>query len=114
MVMSHESGNGNFRITTRGVKFDDPVTYAFPTGDFTDYNINGGTTEFYTINPQSGTYFMLPNNVASYGNVILTPYKGSNLILPNIGYLTLYGDLICNGSDAYAIVTGKQIGRAHV
>jgi hypothetical protein len=103
IVANHPNGNGNFRLTTRdAANFDLPKTYVFPAGDFTDFNVNRGTTEFYTVNPQSGTYFMLPNNVNSYGNVILTPLKGSNLILPNINYLTIYGDLVCKGSDADA------------
>jgi len=103
IVASHPNGNGNFRITTRdAVNFDNPATYAFPTGDFSDFNVNKGTTEFYTINPQAGIYYMLPNNVNSYGNLILTPLKGSNLIMPNINYLTIYGDLVCKGSDADA------------
>ena len=98
MVLNHPSGNGNFRVTTSDT---DGSVYAFPSGDFTDFNVNKGTTEFYTTNPAIGPIFMLPPNVTSYGTVILSPLGGSNLALPNVttGNLTIYGDLICRGQN---------------
>lgn len=102
IVLSHENGNGNFRVTTRpssSYYFDDPCSFVFPSGDFSDYNANGGTTEFYTVNPQSGTIMILPNNANSYGNVILSPLGGSNIIFPNISNITIQGNLITRGQD---------------
>ncbi len=99
MVINHTNGNGNFRLTTTTTS---GTTYGFPSGDFSDYNVNGGTTEFYTRNPTPGAYFILPPNVTSYGNLILSAFQGSNVILPNNNYTTIYGDLTCNGSDADA------------
>ncbi len=102
-VFSHPNGNGKIRLTTRHPSnFDQTYVFDFPDGDFSDFNVNNGTTEFYTINPQAGTVYILPVNVTSYGHVILAPLKGSNLILPNNSYTTINGDLICRGSDADA------------
>ena len=99
VVRSHPSDNGNFRLTTTTTS---GTIYGFPSGDFSDYNVNGGTTEFYTRNPTQGAYFILPANVNSYGNLILSAFHGSNVILPNNNYTTIYGNLTCNGSDADA------------
>lgn len=102
-VISHPNGNGKIRITTRDASnFDNPEPFVYPSGDFSDFNINDGISEFYTINPQSGRYYILPSNASSYGTVILTPLRGSNIIMPNIPNVTIYGDLICSGSDADA------------
>lgn len=103
IVASHPDGNGKIRLTTRHPNyFDNPAFYLFPKGDFSDFNVNQGTTEFYTINPEAGTYYILPTEINAYGNVNLNPYRGSNIILPNINYLKIDGNLVCNGSDADA------------
>ena len=102
MVLNHPNGNGNFRVTTRPptqATFDDPCTYVFPGGDFSDFNVNLGTTEFYGINPQIGTIYILPLNANSYGTVIISPLNESNIVLPNLPVLTIYGDLISRGSN---------------
>ncbi|MFP4556426.1 MAG: choice-of-anchor J domain-containing protein [Bacteroidales bacterium] len=96
LVLNHENGNGNFRITT---SFDDGSTYEFPTGDFTEFNSNVGTTEMYTTNPNAGTTYWLPNGVSSYGNLILSPLGGSNIIFPN-NDLLIYGNLVTRGQNA--------------
>lgn len=102
-VLSHRNGNGKIRITTRDPSnFDSPEPFVYPGGDFSDFSVNDGISEFYTINPQSGTYFILPSNTSEYGTVILTPLRGSNIILPNLPLVTINGDLVCNGSDADA------------
>ncbi|HVN57340.1 MAG TPA: hypothetical protein VMT63_03495, partial [Bacteroidales bacterium] len=95
-VINCPTGNGNFRVTTN---FNSPSTYSFPSGDFSDYNINMGTTELYTTNNGSGTTYYLPNNVATYGNLILSPLGGSNVIFGNLN-VTIYGDLITRGQNA--------------
>ena len=99
MVVNHTSGNGNFRITTdRGPLLGTTErTFQFPSGDFSDFNVNKGTTEFYTTNPTIGAVFFLPPTVSSFGTVILTPMGGSNIALPNTANVTIYGDLICRG-----------------
>ncbi len=100
MVLSHPNGNGNLRVTTRHpITFDTPYTYVFPGGDFSDFNVNNGTTEFYGINPQISTVTFMPLNANSYGTVILSPLRESNISLPNINSVTIYGDLITRGSN---------------
>jgi hypothetical protein len=96
MVLSSAVGNGNFRLTT---SWNDQSTYAFPSGDFSDFNVNLGTTELYSTNPAAGTTYWLPNGVLSYGNLILSPLGGSNIIFPN-NNLTIYGNLITRGQNA--------------
>ncbi len=96
-VASHPSGlNGNFRLTT---SWTSGSTFTFPSGDFTDFNVNLGTTELYSTNPTAGTTYWLPNGVRSYGNLILSPLGGSNIIFPN-NNLLIYGDLITRGQNA--------------
>jgi hypothetical protein len=103
-VLNHPSGNGKIRITTRYPSnlFDNPEYFVYPNGDFSEFSLNQGISEFYSINPQSGIYYILPSNASEYGTVIMTPLRGSNIILPNISQVTINGDLICNGSDADA------------
>lgn len=102
-VVSHPGGNGKIRLTTRDASnFDNPEPFVYPSGDFSDFNNNNGISEFYSINPQQGRYYILPSNTNSYGTVILTPLRGSNLILPNLPVVNIHGNLICNGSDADA------------
>ncbi|MBN2349507.1 MAG: hypothetical protein JXJ22_11740 [Bacteroidales bacterium] len=96
IVRSHTNGNGIFRLTTN---YADGSTYAFPSGDFSEFNINLGTTELYSVNPIAGTTYWLPNNVSSYGNLILSPLGGSNIIFPN-GDLLIYGNCITRGQNA--------------
>jgi autotransporter-associated beta strand protein len=98
-VITHPGGNGKIRITTRNTTFDNPGTFVFPFGDFSDFNALGGKTEFYSINPQSGTIYILPSNASIYGTVILSPLGGSNIIFPNIPSMTILGNLITNGQD---------------
>jgi len=96
MVLSHLNGNGTFRVTTDQ---DSPSTYVFPFGDFSDFNVNMGTTELYTTNPNAGTEYYLPENVSSYGNLILSPIGGSNVMFPNKDLL-IYGNLTTKGQNA--------------
>ncbi|MBA7535257.1 hypothetical protein ES705_27510 [subsurface metagenome] len=96
MVLSHSGGNGNFRVTT---SWTTGSTYVFPSGDFSDYNSNLGTTELYSTNPVAGTTYWLPNNISSYGNLILSPLGGSNIIFGNTD-LTVYGNLVTRGQNA--------------
>lgn len=100
-VISHPSGNGNFRFTTdRGPLAGTTVrTFQFPSGDFTDFNQNQGTTEIYSTNPTAGSTFYLPNGTTSYGNLILSPLGGSNIIFPN-NDLLIYGNLVTRGQNA--------------
>lgn len=98
-VVSHENGNGKIRLTTRANSFDAQKTFVFPAGDFSDFNKNMGTTELYTINPQAGTVFWLPNGIMEYGNLIISPYGGSNIVFPNNDVL-IYGDLTTNGQNS--------------
>ena len=96
IVQNHPNGNGNFRFTT---SWTSESTFTFPFGDFTDYNINLGTTELYSTNPAAGTTYWLPNGILSYGNLILSPLGGSNIIFAN-NDLTIYGNLITRGQNA--------------
>ncbi len=96
MVVSHPNGNGNFRVTTSSAS---GTTFKFPSGDFSDFNQNLGTTELYTTNPTAGTTYWLPNNIQSYGNLIISPLGGSNIIFGNTD-LTVYGNLITRGQNS--------------
>ncbi len=96
MILSHPNGNGIIRVTTNQTY---PSTYVFPFGDYTDFNINLGTTELYTTNPNAGSEYYLPENVSSYGNLILSPLGGSNVMFPNRN-LVIYGNLITKGQNA--------------
>ncbi len=96
MVLSHPSGNGNFRVTTSSATGS---TIIFPSGDFSDFNSNRGTTEFYTTNAASNTIYRLPTNTDTYGTVIVSPLGGSNMAFPNIGTVNILGDLITRGQN---------------
>lgn len=96
MVLNHPNGNGVFRLTTSSASGS---TYAFPSGDFTDFNVNLGTTELYSTNPNPGTTYWLPNGITTYGNLIISPLGGSNIIFPNNDVL-VYGNLTTKGQNA--------------
>lgn len=96
IVLSHPNGNGNFRVTTSSTSGS---AFAFPAGDFSDYNINLGSTELYSTNPASGTTYWLPNGITRYGNLTISPLGGSNIIFPN-NDLLIYGNLITRGQNA--------------
>ncbi len=96
LVLNHPNGNGNFRLTTN---YNDLSTYEFPSGDFSDFNKNLGTTEMYSTNSTAGTTYYLPNGTTEYGNLILSPLGGSNIIFPNHDLL-IYGDLTTRGQNA--------------
>jgi hypothetical protein len=96
MVQSHPNGNGTIRIAASST---DGSTFAFPSGDFSDFNRNLGTTELYSTNATSGTTYWLPNGIGSYGNLIISPLGGSNIIFPN-NNLTVLGNLIMKGQNA--------------
>ncbi|MGC1391256.1 MAG: DUF2341 domain-containing protein, partial [Bacteroidales bacterium] len=103
MVQNSPGGNGLFRLTTTVTSdWQHPKFFTFPSGDFSDFNANGGTTEFYDIDGRSGILYILPNGVSSYGNLILTAFNGDNLILPNISSVTINGDLTCSGNSNLA------------
>ena len=106
IVLSHPNGNGLFRVTTP-VTPDNTVPgfFTFPSGDFTDFNLNSGTTEFYDIDGTVGALYILPANVTQYGNLILRARGGDNLVLPNNTYTTIYGDLTCTGDATTAWIT---------
>ena len=96
LVLNSPGGNGNFRLTTSWTSGN---TFTFPLGDFTDFNVNLGTTELYSTNPAPGTTYWLPNGILSYGNLILSPLGGSNIIFQN-NDLTIYGNLVTRGQNA--------------
>ncbi|WP_068474910.1 T9SS type A sorting domain-containing protein [Saccharicrinis aurantiacus] len=96
MVMSHSSGNGKIRIS---VSDSDESIFEFPNGDFSDFNANLGTTELYTNNSTSGTTYWLPDGVMEYGNLMISPLGGSNIIFPN-NDVVIIGDLIAKGQSS--------------
>ncbi|HBG86141.1 MAG TPA: hypothetical protein DDW62_01175, partial [Marinilabiliaceae bacterium] len=96
MVLSHPNGNGLLRVSTQ---YSDKGTFEFPQGDFTEFNANLGTTELYSINGTAGTTYWLPNNIDNYGNLILSPLGGSNIIFGNTD-VTIYGDLTTRGQNS--------------
>ena len=96
MVQSHPNGNGTIRIAAN---YNDGSTFAFPGGDFSDFNQNLGTTELYSTNSTAGTTYWLPNGIDSYGNLIISPLGGSNIIFPNNNLMVL-GNLVMKGQNA--------------
>ncbi|PLX21191.1 MAG: hypothetical protein C0599_08190, partial [Salinivirgaceae bacterium] len=96
VVLNHENGNGNFRLTT---SYTSGSTYAYPSGDFSDFNVNVGTTELYTVNETAGTTYWLPSDISSFGNLIISPLGGSNIIFGNLD-VHIYGNLIARGQDS--------------
>ena len=111
MVKSHPSGNGTFRLTaTKAV--DVPLQrvslFAFPqNSDFSDFNVNLGTTEFYTTTNIGNSLYILPP-ITYVGNMLLSPLgnagSGDNMTLQNVSSLTVYGDLSVNGTTAFAAI----------
>lgn len=96
VVSSHPGGNGLFRLTT---SWNSGNYFVFPSGDFSDFNVNLGTTELYSTNPASGTTYWMPNNITKYGNLIISPLGGSNIIFGNTNVL-IYGNCITQGQNA--------------
>jgi hypothetical protein len=107
MVLSHPSGNnGLFRLTTTVTPSNVPKLFPFPgNSDFSDFNNNGGTTEYYDIDGATGALYILPPNVSSYGNLILTARGGDNIVLPNNSLTTIRGNLTFGGDNPNAWVT---------
>ena len=103
-VLSYPTGlNGLFRLTTTVTGGNVPKVFSFPANsDFSDFNNNHGTTEFYDIDGTTGALYILPANVTSYGNLMVTARGGDNLVLPNNGLTTIQGDLTCGGDNANA------------
>ena len=99
MVLNYSGNNGLFRLTTAaGSDWKHPQTFNFPGGDFSDFNVNHGTTEFYDIDGSAGALYILPSNVTSYGNLILTAKNSDNLVLPNNSSTTVNGNLTIQGN----------------
>lgn len=96
IVRSHPNGNGLFRVRPSNASGS---TFQFPKGDFSEFHANLGTTELYTSNPNAGTTYWLPNDIDNYGNLILSPLGGSNIIFGNTD-VTIYGDLITRGQNS--------------
>lgn len=99
-VLSSTEGNGLFRLKTNNAGLGARIQlFTFPSGDFSDFNVNQGTTEFYTTTSNGNNVYILPANVTSYGNLILSPNGLDNLSLPNNSYTNIYGDLTLNSSE---------------
>ncbi|MBE9468675.1 MAG: T9SS type A sorting domain-containing protein [Bacteroidetes bacterium] len=100
VVMSHPNGNGILRVTTeKAASSENPQFFTFPSGDFSDFNKNEGTTEFYDIDGSAGALYILPSNINIYGNLILAAKGADNIVMPNNSYTTIYGDLTCSSID---------------
>ncbi len=103
IVLNHPLGNGLFRLTTTVTGSNVPKQFSFPTNsDFSDFNNNQGTTEFYDIDGSTGALYILPSSVTTYGNLMVTAKGGDNLVLPNNVLTTIKGDLTCGGDNANA------------
>ncbi|MHB9140314.1 MAG: beta strand repeat-containing protein [Paludibacter sp.] len=109
-VVNSPNGNGLFRLTTTAASTstnNDISTFIFPSGDFTDFNVNKGTTEFYTTTGDGSSLYILPS-IGYVGNMIFSPTgtttAGDNMVFPNSS-LTIYGDLTLNGKS-YASAIG--------
>ncbi|MBK9391784.1 MAG: HYR domain-containing protein [Bacteroidetes bacterium] len=111
MVKNHPSGNGTFRITASQA-VDTPLgrvsLFSFPqNSDFSDFNVNLGTTEFYTTTNIGNSLYILPP-ISYVGNMLLSPLgdagSGDNMTLQNVSSLTIYGDLTTQGTTAYSAI----------
>ena len=96
MVLSDPSGNGTIRVAALNPSGS---TYTFPLGDFSSFDIGLGTTELYSTNATAGTTYWLPQTKTTYGNLILSPLGGSNIIFGNLS-ITIYGTLTAQGQNA--------------
>ena len=96
MVLSDAGGNGTVRVAALNPSGS---TYTFPLGDFSSFDIGLGTTELYTTNAAAGTTYWLPQTKTTYGNLILSPLGGSNIIFGNLSIL-IYGTLTAQGQNA--------------
>ena len=96
MVLSDTGGNGTIRVAALNPSGS---TYTFPSGDFSSFDIGLGTTELYTTNAAAGTTYWLPQTKTTYGNLILAPLGGSNIIFGNLS-ITIYGTLTAQGQNA--------------
>ncbi len=96
MVLSDAGGNGTVRVAALNPSGS---TYTFPAGDFSSFDIGLGTTELYTTNAAAGTTYWLPQTKTTYGNLILAPLGGSNIIFGNLS-ITIYGTLTAQGQNA--------------
>lgn len=110
MVVNSPLGNGTFRLTTTKARSwidSDISTFIFPAGDFTDFEVNQGTEEFYTTTNDGGSLYILPQK-ASFGNMVLSPLggasSGDNMVLPNVPSVIIYGDLSVNGTSRYSTI----------
>ncbi|ALO15373.1 hypothetical protein L21SP5_01731 [Salinivirga cyanobacteriivorans] len=100
IVLNHPNGNGLIRVTTeKAANNSIPQFFSFPSGDFSDFNTNGGTTEYYDIDGTVGALYILPSDVTSYGNLILSAKGGDNVVLPNNSETIINGDLTCSSID---------------
>ncbi|MCG8700372.1 MAG: hypothetical protein MI922_20120, partial [Bacteroidales bacterium] len=105
-VLSSSGGNGLFRLKTVDAGFGARIQlFTFPSGDFSDFNVNEGTTEFYTTTSSGSNVYILPANVTSYGNLILSPNGLDNLSLPNNSYTNIYGDFTLNSVHYHSWTT---------
>nr|WP_321453212.1 PKD domain-containing protein [uncultured Carboxylicivirga sp.] len=96
MVVSHPNGNGVIRISTA---YSENVEFEFPSGDFSDFNANQGTTEFYTLNPDPSLINYFPEGVREYGNLTVTLAGASNIVFANHD-VHIKGNLTMNGTSA--------------
>lgn len=97
VVRSHSNGNGKFRLTTRNVSSGGSRVYQFPSGDFSEFNVNGGTTEYYSTSNTYAVYY-LPASVSFYGNLNLFPTGTDNIVFPNAD-VTVYGNITIMGTS---------------
>ncbi|HLN20026.1 MAG TPA: hypothetical protein VK213_02990, partial [Bacteroidales bacterium] len=101
MVQNHPSGNnGTFRVTTTRAFAgggNEIRQFLFPSGDFSDFDVNKGTTEFYTTTDFFNSLYILPPK-AIFGNIIISPYIKDNMVFPNVPFITVYGDLTLKGT----------------
>ena len=103
IVVNSPLGNGTFRITTSvavtgAPNYDvSPFVWPLSLGDFTAFEVNKGTEEFYTTSNDGNALYILPPK-GTFGNLKLSPFGGDNMAFPNYSSVTVYGDLTLNGT----------------
>ena len=98
VLQSYTGGNGKIKISATNPGAYNPLVIPFPSGDFSDFNNNGGTTHYYTGCNCYAQFYLSPT-VTSYGNVIFSPAGSDNIIFPNTD-VTINGNLTNNGTTS--------------
>lgn len=95
MVMSNGNGN-NGKIRVRPLMSD--YSFKLPKGDYSEFNRDLGTIEFYMSTTNDVSYY-LPSDIDEYGNLNINLSQNASLIFGNTDLLVL-GNLTLTGVNS--------------